>query len=128
MSVTSTITTTDSSAIATQEITDATAWRCLASSERTTASLSSYSTSICRTTRAAAQLMNRAASKPPISNKATRTPRVRIHSPMEPCQKPFQRSDTENANKVLVVISSVAPPDSCLQEPVDVSVQYRSRV
>ena len=37
----------------------------------------------------AAQLMNRAASRPPISSRAIGTPRSRIQSPMLPCQKPI---------------------------------------
>src|SRR5688572_6552361 len=72
--------------------------------------------------------MNRAASKPPINSRPTCTPWPRIHSPNGPSQKPCHRSDTENANKVLVVISSIAPSDPCLQESVDVSVQYRGGV
>src|SRR5262245_19855640 len=81
-----------------------------------------------RTTLLAAQLMNRAASKPPTSSSAIRTPRSRIHTPMSPRQKPCHRSATENARRVLFVISPVAPPDPRFEEPVDVSVQYRGRI
>ena len=49
--VTCTITMTNSSAIDTQEITEATAWRCLALSVRTSWSLSWYSASMRRTIR-----------------------------------------------------------------------------
>src|SRR6266576_1078598 len=81
-----------------------------------------------RTIRCAPQLMNRAASKPPIRYSAIGTPLTRIHSPMPPTQKLSQRSATDVASSVLFVISSVAPPDPRFEEPVDVSVQYRSRI
>ena len=60
------VTMTKSRATDTHEITEATAWRCLALSVRTSWSVSWYSASMRRTTRRADQLMNRAASKPPI--------------------------------------------------------------
>src|ERR1700760_4363130 len=81
-----------------------------------------------RTIRCAAQLMNRAASRPPIRYSAIGTPLRRIQSPMEPSQKSCHRSAKLIAITVLFVISSVAPPDSRFQEPVDVSVQYRGRI
>src|SRR5215217_4956844 len=81
-----------------------------------------------RTTRRAPQLMNRAASRPPIRYSAIGTPLTRSQSPMVPVQKPVQRSAIDVASSVLFVISPVAPPDSRFEEPVDVSVQYRSRV
>ena len=61
-----TITMTKIRATDTQEITEATAWRCLALSERTSWSLSRKSASMRRVIRCAAQLMKRAASRPPI--------------------------------------------------------------
>jgi hypothetical protein len=67
-------------------MTDATACRCLALSERTSWSLSWKSASMRRVIFMAAQLMNRAASRPPITSRVMRRPRVRIHSPMPPLQ------------------------------------------
>src|SRR5262245_34030612 len=74
------------------------------------------------------QVMNRAASRPPIRYSAMGTPRSRIQAPMFPCQKPCQRSSRLAASTVLFVIASVAPPDSRFEEPVDVSVQYCRRI
>src|SRR3954469_10272823 len=81
-----------------------------------------------RTILLAPQLMNRAASRPPIRYSAIGTPRRRNHSPMLPSQKSCHRSAKLIASTVLFVISSVAPPDSRFEEAVDVSVQYRSRI
>src|SRR5258708_27339818 len=81
-----------------------------------------------RTIRCAPQVMNRAASKPPIRYSAIGTPLTRIQSPMLPSQKSCQRSAKLIASTVLFVISSVAPPDPRFEEPVDVSVQYRGRI
>src|SRR5215212_7812498 len=77
-----------------------------------------------RTTLLANQLMNRAASSPPIISRAIRTPRSRSQTPISPCQNPLQPSAKFNASTVLFVIICVAPTDSGLKEPVDVSVQY----
>src|SRR5271157_4424774 len=129
ISVIWTITTTQMIAIETQEITDATAWRCLVASERTNASLSAKPTSSCRVTSCATQETKRAASTAPISSMTIRRPRVMIQSPMSPRQKSCQRCVIAIARKVLlVVISPVAPPDPRFQEPVDVSVQNGRRI
>ena len=124
----STATITNRIATDTHEITDATAWRCLVLSERTSWSLSSYSASMRRTILLAAQLMNRAASRPPIIRRAIRRPRSRIQTPKSPRQKPVQRSAKSSASTVLFVIVCVAPTDSGFEESVDVSVQYRSGI
>src|SRR3954447_13560901 len=87
-----------------------------------------YSASMRRTILLAPQLMNRAASRPPIRYSAIGTPRRRTHSPRVPAQKPCHRSAKLSASTVLFVISSVAPPDSRFKESVDVSVQYRRRI
>src|SRR5215211_2018766 len=81
-----------------------------------------------RTTLLAAQLMNRAASKPPISSSAMRRPRSRIQVPRLPSQKPCQLSAKFSTSRLLFVILSVAPTDSRLEESVDISVQYRCGV
>src|SRR5262245_53456763 len=81
-----------------------------------------------RTIRLALQLMNRAASKPPIRYSAIGTPLSSNQTPMLPSQKPCQRSDKLCASRVPFVISSIAPPDSSFEESVDVSVQYCSRI
>src|SRR6185312_873054 len=116
----------------TQEITDATAWRCLDASERTSASLSAKPRLSCRVTCWATQLTNRAASIAAISTMAIRRPLVMIHSPISPRQKSCQRwvADVIEAARMLVlfVIFSVAPTDSRFQESVDVSIQDGRRI
>src|SRR5271166_6849438 len=115
--------------IDTQEITDATACRCLVASERTSASLKVKPSSSCRVTRCATQLTKRAASTAAISTMTIRRPRVMIHWPASPRQKSCQPSAVVEARTVvLVVIFSVAPPDPRFQEPVDVSVQDGRRI
>ena len=115
--------------IDTHWITDATAWRCLVASERTKASLSAKPTSSCRVTCWATQVTKRTASTAAINSMAIRRPRVMIHPPISPRQKSCQRCAVEIARRVvLVVIFSVAPPDSRFQEPVDVSVQNGRRI
>ncbi len=71
----------NSTATHTQETTDATAWRCLALSGRTSCSVSRYWASMWRTILPADQLMNRAASRAPISSSAMGTPRSSIQMP-----------------------------------------------
>src|SRR5690242_20444227 len=81
-----------------------------------------------RTILLAPQLMNRAPSRPPIRYSAIGTPRWSIHTPNAPCQKLCHWSAASSASTVLFVISSVAPPDSRFEEPVDFSIQYRGRI
>lgn len=113
----------------TQEITEATAWRCLEASERTSASLSAKPRLSCRVTCCATQLTNLAASTAAISTMAIRRPLVMIHSPISPRQKSCQWCVIEAARMlVLFVIFSVAPTDSRFQESVDVSIQDGRRI
>src|SRR5579875_196456 len=60
----------------------------------------------------------------------SRRPRVMIQSPNSPRQKSCQRCAIPAARYVslVFVIFSVAPTDTCFQESVDISVQYRGRV
>ena len=90
-SVISTATTTKRMAIDTQEMTEATAWRCLALSVRTSWSLSRKSASIRLVIFCADQLMNRAANSEKMMIRVIFRPLVRIHSPMPPRQKSCQR-------------------------------------
>ena len=115
--------------IDTHWITDATAWRCLVASERTSASLSAKPTSSRRVTRSATQVTRRTASTAPISSMPMCRPRVMTHSPISPRQKSCQRCVMVVARRILlVVISSIAPPDPGFQESVDVSVQNGRRI
>ena len=75
-SVISTATTTKSMAIDTQEMTEATAWRCLALSVRTSWSLSRKSASMRLVIFCADQLMNRAASSEKMMSRVIFRPRV----------------------------------------------------
>lgn len=124
-----TATITHSSTTDTHEITEATAWRCLEASERTSASLAWKPCSSLRVTRRAAQVMNREASTAPISSRTIRKPLVMTHSPISPRHRACQRCPGEKAKTMRsVAIRGVAPPDPGFEESVDVAVEHRGRV
>lgn len=110
----------------THQITDATAWRCLVSSESTEASLSTKSTwnSVGHLSRHQGEVANRQHRRDPQHN----DPQALVNSPGTDPTVPEVMLALALAKQresfSLAYIASVAPTDPGLQEPVDVSVKY----
>lgn len=123
VSLTSTDTTTNNSATDTQEITEATAAMLRALGAHQLVAFLVLGVDPPHHA-ARAPVDESGSQQSPMSSRAIGTPRSRIQTPILPCQKPVHRSPKANAIKLLFVISSIAPTDSGLEEPVDVSVQH----
>ncbi|SKS19554.1 Uncharacterised protein [Mycobacteroides abscessus subsp. abscessus] len=111
-----------------QEITEASACRCLLASERTSASLCVNERSNRRVIFCAPQLMKRTRIIAPKIAMTICKPLSSSQRPIGLDQKEFQRSASRSPpalNSAALIIAPVAPPDPRLDESVDVPVEHR---
>ena len=125
---TCTVVTTTTSTTTIQETTEASAWRCLLASERTSASLCVNERSSRRVILCAPQLMKRTRIIAPRTAMTICRPLSSSQRPTSLDHRVFQRSWRRRLaalHSVALVIAPIAPPNSRLDESVDVPVQYR---